>query len=130
MKNFLRSIAAPIAGYITIVIGALIFQDLIFGLVTHDSSLLAIVIGGGMTSVMCVVAGYLLSLIAPFRPFLHALPLVIWLAIETTIVHFEFGGPLWFDAMAGGSNMVGVLLGVYVWKRIHSDPGTHAAGVA
>ena len=83
-----------------------------------------------MTSVMCIVAGYLLSIIAPFRPFLHALPLVLWLAIETTIVHFRFSGPLWFDAMAGGANIAGVLVGVYVWSRLHPATGSSAAGVA
>ncbi|MDJ0654894.1 MAG: hypothetical protein QNJ40_12105 [Xanthomonadales bacterium] len=117
MTKVLRSIGAPILGYATIVIGALIFQDALFGRVTHESSLTAIVVGGGLTVFACVVAGYVLAQIAPTSPVLHAVPLVVWLGIETTILHLEGNSPLWFDAMAGGSNVLGVILGVYIWIR-------------
>ena len=121
MKTVLRSIAAPILGYATIVIGALIFQDAIFGRVTHESSLAAIVIGGGLTAVACVLAGYVVAIVAPSRPTWHAAPLVVWLGIETTLLHLQGNSPLWFDVMAGGSNMVGVIIGVYIWLRVHSS---------
>ena len=119
MKTVLRSIAAPILGYATIVIGALVFQDAIFGRVTHESSLAAIVIGGGLTAVACVLAGYVVAIVAPKQPIWHAAPLVLWLGIETTLLHLEGNSPLWFDVMAGGSNIVGVIIGVYIWLRVH-----------
>ena len=135
MKTVVRSISAPIAGYATIVIGALIFQEGLFGRVTHDSAITAIVIGGGMTAVACVAAGYLVAQIAPKAPVAHALPLVIWLSIETTLVHLEGNGPLWFDALAGGSNIAGVILGVWIWIRRNgstdeSSTPTRSGGIA
>ena len=119
MKTVSRSIAAPILGYVTIVIGALIFQDAIFGRVTHESPLSAIVIGGGLTAVACALAGYVVATVAPTRPAWHAAPLVAWLGIETTLLHLEGNSPIWFDVMAGGSNILGVILGVYIWLRLH-----------
>ena len=129
MKSVIRSIGAPILGYALIVIGALMFQEGLFGRVTHDSSITAILIGGGLTVVACVVAGYLVAQIAPQAPVAHALPLMIWLSIETTLIHLEGNSPLWFDVLAGGSNVAGVILGVWVWIRRNSsadEPGEHA----
>lgn len=123
----LRSIGAVVIGYATIVIGALIFQDALFDRVTHDSSLVAIVVGGGMTAVASVLGGYLLAQVAPARPFWHAIPLMAWLCIESTLLHLEGNSPLWFDIMAGGSNVLGVLIGTLIWLRVHqtSEPAAN-----
>lgn len=118
----LRSIGAVVIGYATIVIGALIFQDALFDRVTHDSSLVAIVVGGGMTAVASVLGGYLLAQVAPTRPFWHAIPLMAWLSIESALLHLQGNSPLWFDILAGGSLVVGVLIGTLIWLRVHKTP--------
>lgn len=117
MKSLLRSIGAPLAGYVAILIGAIVFQDLLFGGVTHHSPLVDLLVGGGMTTVAAVFGGYILAAIAPARPFLHATPLLIWLCTETTLLHLENQSPLWFDIFAGGSVIVGILLGMFVWTK-------------
>ena len=119
MNPLARTLCAPIAGYATLVCGALVFQDALFGGVTHASTSTAIVIGGGLTALACVVAGYVVAWIAPSRPALHMTPLVAWLCIETALLHLKAGSPLWFDVMAGGSNVLGVVLGVWLWRRQH-----------
>lgn len=111
----------PILGYAIIVIGALIFQDALFGRVTHASPIYAIVIGGGMTALVCVLAGYFIGRFSPLAPLWHAMPLVVWLCIETTLLHLRGGSPLWFDVMAGGSNAIGVALGCYLWVHFHES---------
>ena len=126
MNQLTGSICAPIVGYATLVGGALLFQDALFGGVTHDSSWLAIVIGGGLTAMSCVLAGYLLACIAPSKPGLHMVPLVAWLCVETALLHVQTGSPLWFDVMAGGSNVFGVVLGVWIWIRQHQHDALEA----
>jgi len=121
IKQFFHSIGTPILGYIVIVFAALVFQDAIFGRVTHESHISAIVIGGGLTALACVLAGYIIGRISPFAPMWHAAPLVVWLCVETTILHLRGGSPLWFDVMAGGSNAVGVALGCYLWVRLNES---------
>ena len=126
MTHWARSLSAPIAGYLTLVCGALLFQDVLFGGVTHESSPLAIVIGGGLTALGCVLAGYVLAWVAPSRPALHMTPLVAWLCVETALLHVQAGSPLWFDVMAGGSNVFGVVLGVWIWIRQHQHDALEA----
>ncbi len=121
MNTLARSISAPILGYVTIVIGALTFQEGLFGSISPESSFITLLIGGGMTTVVCVAAGYLTSSIAPFRPIWHSTPLIIWLCVEATLLHLENGTPIWFDALAGGSNAVGVALGTMLYIRQHSE---------
>lgn len=122
--KILRSIGAIVIGYATIVIAALVFQDALFGRVTHDSPLVAIVVGGGMTAVASVLGGYLLAHVAPSRPLWHAMFLMVWLCIETTLLYLEGNSPLWFDIMAGGSIVLGVLIGTLIWLRFHDASET------
>ncbi len=121
MLTTMRSLGAVIVGYLTIVVGALVFQEGLFETLTHESSVLALLVGGGLTAVACVVAGYVLAHVAPSRPVLHAIPLVVWLCIETTILHLRGDSTLWFDVLAGGSNVLGVVIGVYMWGRQHGQ---------
>ena len=117
----LRSVGAVILGYAVIVVGAIVFQDALFGGVNYGSPLLALVVGGGMTAVSAVAGGYLLAQVAPAAPWWHATPLVLWLCTETTILYLRGTSPLWFDVVTGGSLVVGVLLGVYLWVRRNAD---------
>lgn len=120
MIRLFRSIAAVILGYATIVAGAVVFQDLMFGGLSYfDSPWLHLVVGGGMTALSAVVGGFLLAVVAPFRPMLHTIPLVLWLGFETTFLYVTgaTAGPLWFDIVSGASLVVGVLLGASAFLR-------------
>ena len=122
MSTGIRSIGAVLLGYAVLVLGALIFQDALFGGLTYQSPPFNLVIGGGMTVVSAVAAGFVLARTAPKHPMFHAVPLVIWLCFETTMLHLSGDSPLWFDIVTGGSNVVGVLIGAYAWVRFKGIP--------
>ena len=131
MIRIFRSIAAVVLGYAIIVAGAVVFQELLFGGISYrDSPWLNLVVGGGLTALSAVLGGYLLAIVAPFRPMLHTIPLVLWLGFETTYLYVTevTTGPLWFDIVSGGSLVVGVLVGAFVRLRLgptslqHSKP--------
>ena len=120
MIRLLRSITAVVVGYATIVLGAVIFQDLLFGGLSYgESPWLHLVVGGGVTALSAVAGGYVLAVIAPMRPMLHAVPLVLWLGIETALLYVTevTSGPLWFDIVSGGSLIGGVLIGTFAFLR-------------
>ncbi len=123
MIRIFRSIAAVILGYATIVVGAVVFQELLFGGISYlDSPWLDLVIGGGLTALSAVAGGYLLAVVAPIRPMLHSIPLVLWLSFETTYLYVTeiTAGPLWFDIVSGASLVVGVLIGAFAYSRLGS----------
>lgn len=114
-----RSIGAVLSGYAILVLGALMFQDALFGRLTYHSPSFDLVIGGGLTVVSAVVGGYVLAIVAPKRPMLHAVALAVWLCFETTMLYLSGDSPLWFDILTGGSNIIGVFVGTYVWLRLN-----------
>ncbi len=122
VSTAIRSIGAVLLGYAVLVIGALIFQDALFGGLTYQSPPFDLVIGGGLTVASAVAGGYVLALTAPKHPMLHAVPLVVWLCFETTMLYLSGDSPLWFDIVAGGSNVLGVLIGAYTWVRLNGIP--------
>ncbi len=122
MTTAIRSIGAVLLGYAIIVLGALIFQDALFGGLAYRSPPFDLAIGGGLTVVSAVAGGYVLALTAPKHPMRHAVPLVIWLCFETTMLYLSGDSPLWFDIVTGGSNVVGVLIGAYAWVRLNGIP--------
>ena len=120
MTRLFRSIAAVLLGYATIVVGAVIFQELLFGGISYlDSPWPHLVVGGGLTALSAVVGGYLLAVVAPSRPMLHTIPLVLWLSFETTYLYVTevTAGPLWFDLVSGGSLIVGAVIGAFAYHR-------------
>ena len=122
-SNLARSIGAVVSGYAVLVIGAVIFQDALFGGLTYESPIFNIIVGGGLTVASAVAGGYTLAAVAPGRPLLHAIPLCAWLCFETTMLYLQGSSPLWFDIMAGGSNIVGVFAGAIVWDRLNNTSG-------
>ena len=63
-----------------------------------------------------VVGGYVAGLIAGRSPMLHGLVMSCMVAVETTwlISSGRTTDPLWFDVMAAGSLVVGILLGSWL----------------
>ena len=123
MLRIFRSIAAVFLGYATIAVGAIVFQTLLFGGITYwDSQWLDLVVGGGLTALSAVAGGYVLAVVAPFRPMRHTIPLVLWLSFETTVIYLTdtTAGPLWFDILSGSSLVVGVLIGAFAYTRLGS----------
>ena len=121
MSTGMRSVGAVLLGYATLVLGAFIFQDALFGRLTYQSPPFDLIIGGGLTVVSAVAGGYLLALVAPKRPMLHAVPLAVWLCFETTVLYLGGDSPLWFDIITGGSNVAGVLIGAYARVRYSTE---------
>jgi hypothetical protein len=115
-----RSIASVIAGYATIVVAALIFQDVIFGGLSYPQSPLAdIAIGGGFTVLGAVAGGYVLAALCRKAPLHHAAVLAGWLLFEGVYL-FVAGisaSPLWFDVISSASLAVGVILGCSIFMR-------------
>ncbi len=126
MVAIARMLVAPLAGYATIVIGALLFQDLLFGGVTDKSPLFALIVGGGLATLAAVGGGYLLAMISPRSPLWNAMPLVVWLVIESTLLHFQLGFPIWFSVLAGVTAILGILAGVLLWLRRNSPAQSNA----
>ncbi len=123
MNTALRSLGSIVIGYATIVLGAIVFQDLLFGgLSFAESPASELIIGGGLTALSAVAGGYLLGKVAPFRPILHSVPLVVWLCIERTIIHIQgiTAAPLWFDIVSGRGEVAGVVIGVCLYSRVSS----------
>ncbi len=118
VAQVLRSVASIAAGYATIVVAALIFQDALFGGISlPDSPLPEIAIGGGFTVIGAIAGGYLLALVSRRRPMLHAAVLAAWLIFEGAYL-FVAGitaNPLWFDLASSSSLAVGVILGSYAF---------------
>ena len=120
MLDSLRALASIIVGYATIVVFAIVFQDLLFGgLSLPASALHELAIGGFMTAVGAFVGGLLLTLVAGRAALVAALILASLLMIEG--VYIYFGGmtpnPLWFDIVASASLAVGLLLGYWTRRR-------------
>lgn len=42
---------------------------------------------------------------------------------ETTLLHLENQSPLWFDVLAGGSIIAGVVLGTSIWTKRQAADG-------
>lgn len=123
MIAIIRSVLAVVLGYATIFVGATVFQELLFGGISYlESPPPDLFIGGGLTALSAVAGGYLLAVIAPARPLLHVIPLVMWLCFETTYLYVTgiSAGPLWFDAVSGASLVAGVLVGAIVYLRLGS----------
>ncbi len=112
-----RSAAAIVIGYALFVVGAWVAQEAILGGVSFHDSLGTLILAGLLTPVSAVIGGLVTAALAGTRPFLHTVPMCLLITLETTYL-FTTGkvdGPLWFEASAGASLVVGALIGVWLW---------------
>ena len=72
-----------------------------------------------LTPLAAVLAGFAVALIAGTRPYLHVVPMCALIVAETAFLYRRglVDGPIWFEASAGLSLIVGALLGAYLWSH-------------
>ncbi|MBP6012051.1 MAG: hypothetical protein KBA31_07475 [Alphaproteobacteria bacterium] len=114
-----RSALAMVSGYATFVVGAFVAQETILGGVSYHDSLGKLVAAGLLTPLAAIIGGALTAALAGTRPFLHILPMCALIIVETTYLYTsgKVDGPLWFEAAAGGSLVVGAVIGAWAWSR-------------
>jgi hypothetical protein len=115
-----RSTAAIIVGEVLLYAGTWLVQEPIFGHVTYSDNLATLIGAGLLTPVAALIAGFAVALIAGVRPYLHLVPMCALIVVET-IYLFSRGlvdGPLWFEASAALSLILGALAGAWLWRRV------------
>jgi FtsH-binding integral membrane protein len=123
MTQLIRGTLAVICGYIVLVLLATLVQEFWLGGVSYrNSSNTNLVLAGVFTPLSAVVAGYVTASIARRWWIAHALPVCLAIAVVTTFLYRtrRVDGPWWFEALAGASLIGGVLLGMWIWRRIAS----------
>ena len=119
MKQMARVIGSVLVGYLVIVIGAILGQDLLFGGVSSyvESPASTLWIAGGLTALGAVAGGAAMAWISKFHPWASVSLLGAWLAFERIYLARQgiLDNPPWFDALAGGSVIGGVALGTFLY---------------
>lgn len=120
-----RGVLAVVAGYAVLVLLSTLVQEAWLGGVSYRNSDLTTLILAGIFTPLCgVVAGFTAAAIARRRLLLHALPLALAIAVETTALYVtgRVDGPLWFETLAGASLAAGIGLGFWIWHRRQARP--------
>ena len=119
MKQIVRVIGSLLVGYLGIVIGALLGQDLLFGGVSsyYETPASTLWIAGGLTTLGAVAGGAAMAWVSKFHPWVSVILMGTWLTFERTYLARQgiLDNPLWFDAIAGGSVIAGVALGSFLY---------------
>lgn len=121
LRRTLRSVLAVVAGYAALVLVSTVVQEIWLGGVSYRrSSLPTLLLAGIFTPLSAVIAGGVTAAIAGWRPWLHALPVMLAIAVETTALYRtgRVDGPLWFEASAALALIGGVALGFWLWGLI------------
>ena len=117
--GIVRVIGSLLVGYLGIVIGAIVGQDLLFGGVSsYDASPASTLwIAGGLTTLGAVAGGAALAWISKSHPWVSVGLLGAWLAFERLLLARQgvLDNPLWFDVVSGGSVIAGVALGAFLY---------------
>lgn len=115
-----RSVAGVLAGYAAM--GGLITlvqETWLGGIGYHKSGAGVLALGGALTVLCAVAGGALAAWIAGRRPFRHAAAMCGLVTLETTwlIASGRTIDPLWFDVLAAGSLLLGLVAGAaLVWR--------------
>ena len=134
MKQIVRVVVSLPVGYMIIVVGAILGQDLLFGGVSSydESPASTLWIAGGLTTLGAVAGGAAMAWISKFHPWVSVGLLGSWLAFERMYLARQgiLDNPLWFDVVAGGSVIAGVALGAFLYvsygqPRLHGTIENH-----
>lgn len=112
-----RSLLAMVLGYALFVFGTIVgrlpFPDLGY----HTSSTTTLIAAALVVPWAGVTGGLVTAAIAPGRPFLHVVPACVLIVLESTWLYVNgiSDGPLWFEAGAASSLIVGYVAGAGAW---------------
>ena len=121
LQFYLRFLLAAVAGYAVMVLLITLVQEVIFGGVGYyESSLLVLLVAGGGTVLSGTVGGTLATWIAPNHSPISARIMGLLVVVETTYLMSAgiLDGPVWFDVMASGTLILGILAGPYVLAQL------------
>jgi hypothetical protein len=118
-----RSALAIVAGEVMLYVGTWFVQEKMFHHVTFSDSTATLFGAGLLTPMAAVIAGFAIALIAGVRPYLHLVPMCALITVETVFLYARgmVDGPIWFEASAGLSLILGAILGAYLWSRFVAE---------
>ena len=117
-----RSIVAVMGGYALMGLLITLVQETWLGGVSYTTSTTGVLlVGGFFTFLSAVVAGAVAGWVAGHHPLYHAAAMCVIVACETTwlITSGRTWDPLWFDLIASGSLVMGLLIGAAALMRRH-----------
>ena len=109
-----------LAGELALILGTTIAQEVIFdGISFYSSDWIDISLGGLLTILAAVGAGYLAGLVGPKNSLGVGIILTIIVLAETIYLQISgiTEGPVWFDLLAGLGLVGGIWLGVALSRR-------------
>lgn len=121
--KILRLLAAVVAGYATMVIGITLVQETWFGGVGwYESPMGELAVAGFFTFLAAVAGGFVGTLVAGGKTRVVGQVMCLLVVTETTLLTIQgtLDGPLWFDILAAGSLLVGILLGAEAMLRLRA----------
>jgi hypothetical protein len=127
MKNLppvLLILLAIIAGEITLVLLSSLVQGVLYdGIFWTSSPKSDIFIGGFLTFLSAVIPGYLAMWIVRNKTYFPHIVISLLIAVETTwlITRNQTPDPVWFDALAGLSLIVGIFLGGWLKRKLQAS---------
>jgi len=112
----LRSVAAPVLGYVTIVLATSFGFAPLGGIIHLDAPLrihllaTLVAIGAGLAG------GMVAAMIAPSRPLLHATAVLLLLAVDTTgVLLTPSPDPWWFELGGSATLMICTVMGGWLY---------------
>jgi hypothetical protein len=109
--------AAAVAGYVVLALTSQLVQGVWLGGVSYrDSSLQVLVLAGIFTPVCGLLAGFVVAKVGRQVGMQAAVAVSLMVAVETTYLYLtrRVDGPLWFEAGAGATVAIAVLLGAWL----------------
>ena len=116
IKRIAVFLLAVLAGYLVMVLLITVVQELIFGGVSFQTTPMPQLLAAGVLTCFSAVAGGAVAARIFGRPWNPPAWAMCGLVVLETAYMTSAGkldGPLWFDIMAAGSLVVGILVGAY-----------------
>lgn len=117
--QIVRSALAIIAGEVLLYAGTWFVQERIFHHVAYSDAAATLIGAGLLTPLAAVAAGFAVALVAGIRPYLHLVPMSALIVAETGYLYARglVDGPIWFEASAGLSLILGAFAGAWLWSQ-------------
>ncbi len=125
-----RFLLAVVAGYATMVLLISLVQEGIFGGVTYqETPFPQLLIAGLLTTASAVAGGAVAAGVfgKPYYPPSLAIGGLVVLETTYMILAGQLPGPVWFDMLAGGSLLTGILVGTFAIQRLRPGASPSAS---